>query len=161
MAQPLTEEEKQKIEEEEKMRVRIALQYEQKSSGIAGVLSSICPGLGQIYNGQMGKASLYLGIVVISLLVLTMGIIFQMKGMPEKKESPITVESSEPVEMSEEGVVIESETEQEESTSEVKNEKKPVMPVILIILGAIGILAGWNYSVKDAINSAKRLNSSH
>lgn len=155
----LTEEEKKKIEEEEKTRTHIRLQYEQKSSGLAGVLSSIIPGLGQVYNGQMGKASFFISVVLISLLILTAGIIFQIKGLPTK-ESPIpAIEESKPVEMNEEGGIIEEETEQEGETEKL-NERKPALPVALIILGLIGTVVGWNYSVKDAINTAKRINNS-
>jgi hypothetical protein len=156
----LTDDEKKKIEEEEKTRVHIRLQCEQKSSGLAGVLSSIIPGLGQVYNGQMGKASFFISIILISLLILTAGIIFQIKGMPTR-ESPIpAIEESEPVEINEEGVIIEDEIGQEGET-EQQNEKKPALPVALIILGLIGTVAGWNYSVKDAVNTAKRINSSY
>ncbi len=155
------DEEKKKIEEEAEIRARIYLKYEKKSSGAAGVLSSVCPGLGQVYNGQMGKASLFIFIVLVSLLVLSAGILFQIKGMPTK-ENPVAIEKEKPVEMNEEGMVIAEEEEAgEEQESEEKRDKKPAAPAVLIIIGALGTLAGWNYSVKDAVRSAKRINGSY
>jgi hypothetical protein len=157
------EEEKKKIEEEAEIRARIYLKYEKKSSGAAGVLSSVCPGLGQVYNGQIGKASLCIFIVLISLLILSAGILFQIKGMPTK-ENPVAIKTEEPVEMNEEGIVVEEEesaAEEQEAESEEKSEKKSTAPAVLIIIGALGTLAGWNYSVKDAIRSAKRINGSY
>ncbi|MCM8833006.1 MAG: hypothetical protein NC816_03695, partial [Candidatus Omnitrophica bacterium] len=82
----LTDEEKNKIIEEEKLRLKIRLKYEQKSSGLSGVLSTICPGLGQIYNGQLGKAS-FIGLsIIISIVLLSLGITFWVKGVPQKGE---------------------------------------------------------------------------
>lgn len=156
----LTEEEKKKIEEEEETRARIRLKFEQKSSGVAGVLSSVCPGLGQIYNGQIGKASFCLTIIFISLLILTAGAVFQVKGMPTR-ERPVVIEESKPVEINEEGVVVDMEAEQEQEEKETTNDKKPATPIVLIVLGTIGITAGWNYSIKDAVKTAKRINSSY
>lgn len=136
------------------------MRFEQKSSGIAGVLSTVCPGLGQIYNGQMGKASFFMSVVIIGLLLLSAGIYFQIKGMPVKGQPATSVETSGTVEMTEEGVIVEEETQQPEPSAEVK-EKKPVTPIVLIVVGAIGMLAGWNFSVKDAINTAKKINTSY
>ena len=158
----LNEEEKKRIEEEEEIRTKVRLRFEQKSSGIAGVLSSLCPGLGQIYNGQMGKASLFMGIVLIGILLLSGGIYFQVKGMPVKGKPVAVMEQTEEVEMTEEGVIVEEqETDKSVPASEEKKEKRPATPAVLIIIGAAGCVLGWNYSVKDAIRSAKRINSSY
>ncbi len=161
MAPVLTEEEKKKIEEEEETRARIRLKYERKSSGVAGVLSSVCPGLGQIYNGQIGKATLYVCIILVSLVLLSAGILFHVKGMPTR-EHPVAVEQAKPVEMNDEGVVLDEQKEPEaqKETSE-EGEKKPATPTVLVIIGAIGIAAGWNYSIKDAVRSAKKINASY
>ncbi len=160
-----SDEEKRKIQEEAEIQARVYLKYEKKSSGAAGVLSSVCPGLGQVYNGQIGKASLCIFIILVSLLLLSAGILFQIKGMPTK-ENPVAVETEEPVEMNEEGMVIsedeeESAAEEQEAKSGGKCGKKPAAPAALIIIGALGTLAGWNYSVKDAVRSAKRINGSY
>ncbi|MCM8821063.1 MAG: hypothetical protein NC932_03845 [Candidatus Omnitrophica bacterium] len=160
----LNEEEKKRIEEEEEVRTKVRMKFEQKSSGIAGVLSSVCPGLGQIYNGQVGKASLYISMVLIGIILLSAGIYFQVKGMPTKGKPVTVIEKSEPVEMTEEGVIVEEATEkaeEEATSSEQQKEKKPATPLILIIIGAIGFLWGWNCSVKDAIRSAKKINTSY
>lgn len=50
---------------------------EEKSSGIAVVLSFFIPGLGQIYNGQIGK-----GIIIIILGVVFAALIFILVGIP-------------------------------------------------------------------------------
>lgn len=50
---------------------------ERKSSGIAVVLSFFIPGLGQIYNGQIGKGILF--IILSGILVLLMFVII---GIP-------------------------------------------------------------------------------
>ncbi|MGC8976438.1 MAG: hypothetical protein ACP5OB_02285 [Candidatus Ratteibacteria bacterium] len=149
----LTEEEKNKIIEDEKLRLKLRLKYEQKSSGLAGVLSSVCPGLGQIYNGQFGKASLIGFTILISIVLLSLGITFWVKGVPAKGEKISVLEEEKPVEMTEEGVVIE---EKKETKKEVTN--KPKSPYILTIIGLIGLCYGWSYAVKDAIKTAKRLN---
>ncbi|MCM8804280.1 MAG: hypothetical protein NC833_03385 [Candidatus Omnitrophica bacterium] len=149
-----TDEEKNKIIEEEKLRIKLRLKYEQKSSGLAGVLSSICPGLGQIYNGQFGKATFIGIIILISIALLSIGITFWVKGVPTKGEKLSVIEQEKEVKMTEEGVVI------EEKKEETKPEtvKKPISPYILTILGLIGLCYGWSYAVKDAIKTAKRLN---
>ncbi|MCX8082706.1 MAG: hypothetical protein N3D17_04855 [bacterium] len=159
----LNEDERKRIEEEEEIRTKIRLKYEQKSSGIAGVLSSVCPGLGQIYNGQVGKATLCIVVVLIGILLLSAGIYFQIKGMPVKGQPVAVMEQSEQVEMSEEGVIVEEKSEEVKgiTPSEQKGEKKPATPVVLIVVGTIGTLLGWNYSVKDAIRSAKKINTSY
>jgi TM2 domain-containing membrane protein YozV/ribosomal protein L40E len=50
---------------------------ERKSSGIAAVLSFFFPGLGQIYNGQIGKGILF--IILSGILILLM---FVLIGIP-------------------------------------------------------------------------------
>ncbi|MCX7917071.1 MAG: hypothetical protein N2589_02965 [bacterium] len=150
-----TEEERKKIEEEEKLRIKLRLKYEQKSSGLAGVLSSICPGLGQIYNGQFGKASLIMFLILLFLVVFSLGITFMVKGLPQKGEKVGLIEEEKPVEITEEGIVIE-ETEKEEKKDEVKEKAKS--PYILTIIGLVGLCYTWNYNVKDAIRTAKKIN---
>ena len=155
----LTDEEKKRIIEEEELRCKIRMKYEQKSSGIAGVLSGIVPGLGQLYNGQIGKAAFFGFIVLLSLILLSTGITFWIKGVPSKqKETSSIVSEEEPVQINEEGVVIEEESESEETEKEEKKEV-PKLPAVLTIVGLAGIGFGWSYSVKDAIKTAKRLNT--
>jgi len=149
----LSEVEKNKIIEEEKIRIKIRLKYEQKSSGLAGVLSSVCPGLGQIYNGQFGKATLIGVTIIISIVLLSLGITFWIKGVPSKGEK-ISVIEEKPIQMTEEGIVIEEETKE---TPKVKK-GKPKLPYILTIIGIIGLGYGWSFAVNDAIKTAKRLN---
>ena len=157
----LAEEEKKKIEEEEEIRARIRLKFERKSPGLAGVLSTICPGLGQIYNGQLWKASLCLGVVLISLVMFIAGIVFIARGMPSK-EAPLVFEESEVLEMDEEGMVIDQIAEQREPKNKQGDGMDiPRTPVVLIVIGTIGIIGGRNYSIKDAINTAKKINSSY
>lgn len=160
---PIPEDERKRIEEEEEIRMKVRLRFEQKSSGIAGVLSSVCPGLGQMYNGQMGKATLFMSVVLIGLLLLSAGIYFQVKGMPVKGQESVSTEiSGGTVEMTEEGVILEEGTSESSTpASQQVSSRKPVTPVVLIIVGGIGMLAGWNYSIKDAISSAKRINTSY
>lgn len=157
----LNEEERKRIEEEEEVRTKVRLKFEQKSSGIAGVLSSVCPGLGQIYNGQVGKASFCISVVLIGILLLSAGIYFQIKGMPVKGKTIAAVEQSQPVEMTEEGIIVEELEAKKDTSSEQTTEKKPATPVVLIIIGTVGVLWGWNYSIKDAIRSAKKINTSY
>jgi len=149
-----SDEEKNKIIEDEKVRLKIRLKYEQKSSGLAGVLSSICPGLGQIYNGQFGKAS-SIGIIIISIVLLSFGITFWVKGVPQKGEK-VSITEEKTVEMTDEGVIIEEAEKNKEK--EEKKEPKSKLPYTLTILGLIGLCFTWSYAVKDAIKTSKRLN---
>lgn len=55
--------------------------------------------------------------------------------------------------MTEEGVVIEEEKEKEKPQT-----SKPKSPYILTIIGLIGLCYTWSYAVKDAVNTAKKLN---
>lgn len=50
---------------------------EEKSSGVAAILSVIWPGLGQIYNGEIG-----LGILFIVLQALFVGLSLLLIGIP-------------------------------------------------------------------------------
>ncbi|MFN4226864.1 MAG: hypothetical protein ACK4F0_01815 [Candidatus Ratteibacteria bacterium] len=150
----LSDDEKNRIIEEEKLRLKIRLKYEQKSSGLSGVLSTICPGLGQIYNGQFGKAT-FIGLsIIISIVLLSLGITFWVKGIPQRGEK-VSITEEKQIEMTEEGVVIE---EEKEGEKQEKKESKPKSPYILTILGLIGFCYTWNYAVKDAIKTAKKLN---
>jgi TM2 domain-containing membrane protein YozV len=150
----LTDEEKNRIIEEEKVRLKIRLKYEQKSSGLAGVLSSVCPGLGQIYNGQFGKATSIGLTIIISIVLLSLGITFWVKGVPSKGGKISVIEENKPVQMTEEGVVIEEEAKE---TPKAK-ESKPKSPYILTVIGLVGLCYGWSFAVNDAIKTAKRLN---
>ncbi|HOK57289.1 MAG TPA: hypothetical protein PKV21_07795 [bacterium] len=150
-----SDEEKNKIIEDEKVRLKIRLKYEQKSSGLAGVLSSICPGLGQIYNGQFGKASSIGIIIIISIVLLSFGITFWVKGVPQKGEK-VSITEEKTVEMTDEGVIIEEAEKNKEK--EEKKEPKSKLPYTLTILGLIGLCFTWSYAVKDAIKTSKRLN---
>jgi TM2 domain-containing membrane protein YozV len=64
------------------VRVKAAPTYvEKKSTGIAAVLSFVVPGLGQIYNGQIGKGILFVIIsiiLVLSMLVLVGFILYPL-----------------------------------------------------------------------------------
>ena len=50
---------------------------EVKSSGLAAVLSVLLPGLGQIYNGQIGKGILFMVLLVVFALM-----VFIIIGIP-------------------------------------------------------------------------------
>ncbi|MCM8818175.1 MAG: hypothetical protein NC915_01665 [Candidatus Omnitrophica bacterium] len=150
----LTEEEKNRIIEEEKLRVKTRLKYEQKSSGLAGVLSSICPGLGQIYNGSLRKAILIGLLIIISIIMLSLGITFQIKGVPAGKGKTSSIQEEKEFQITEEGVVIEKSEKEEEKIPQ----KKPKSPYLLTILGVMGLCYGWNYAIRDAIETAKKLN---
>jgi TM2 domain-containing membrane protein YozV len=56
-------------------------QREIKSSGIAAVLSLILPGLGQIYNGQIGKGLIFM-IIITPILALTVLVIIGFVLLP-------------------------------------------------------------------------------
>ena len=51
--------------------------HEKKNSGLAAVLSFLFVGLGQIYNGQIGKGILFIiiGVVLIFSMILLIGFI--------------------------------------------------------------------------------------
>jgi len=152
----ISDEEKKRITEEEELRASIRKKHEQKSSGTAGVLSTVCPGLGQIYNGQVGKGAFFFLVILISVTLLSLGILFWIQGVPGKGETTSIVGEEEAVEISEDGIVMEEETEGEEE----ETEKKTIPPLagFLTIVGLAGLALGGNYSVRDAIKTAKRLN---
>ncbi len=55
----------------------IPIRFEKKSSGIAAIASFIIPGLGQIYNGQIGKGIVFIIIAIIFglLMIVLIGFI--------------------------------------------------------------------------------------
>ena len=161
----LTDEEKKKIIEEEELRCKIRMKYEQKSSGIAGVLSTVVPGLGQIYNGQFGKGTLFSFTVLLGLISLATGITFWVKGTPSSKSEGTSIVQSEeeqPVQMDESGVIIEEgQKEEQEEKPQLKQVNIPKLPASLTLGGLILLLSGWSFAIKDAIKTAKLLNISY
>jgi len=162
----LSEEEKARLMEEEEIRSRVRRKYEQKSSGVAAVLSTICPGLGQIYNGQFGKGTGFFLVVLTGLFLFCWGVLLLFKGPGTstlKVAQSIGVSRSEPVEMNEEGIVVEEAQKQEKPA-----EEKPAPPVTkrlpskkaltLTVVGLILMAEGAHQAVRDAIRTAKRLN---
>ncbi len=68
-----------------------------------------------------------------------------------------------PVEMSEDGVVLEEKIKEEEKKTEGKQPaptgpKLPMKGIVLTLVGAIMMIEGGHQAVRDAINTAKRLN---
>lgn len=55
----------------------ISISIEKKSSGIAAIASFFVPGLGQIYNGEIGKGIMYIiiGIVFALMMFVLIGFI--------------------------------------------------------------------------------------
>ncbi len=55
----------------------IPVTTDKKSSGIAAIASFFIPGLGQIYNGQIGKGIMYIiiGIIFALLMIVLIGFI--------------------------------------------------------------------------------------
>ncbi|MCM8768726.1 MAG: hypothetical protein NC911_03465 [Candidatus Omnitrophica bacterium] len=163
----LNEEEKKRIIEEEELRSQVRRRYEQKSSGLAAVLSTICPGLGQIYNGQFGKGTAFFLIVLTGLFLLCWGIVVLVKspgGSAVKIAGAPVISRSEPVEMNEEGIV-QDEMQKEEQPTERKQEsskrKLPVKGLLLTVAGLILMGEGAHQAVRDAIRTAQRLNQGY
>ena len=154
----ISEEEKKRIIEEEELRASIRKKHEQKSSGTAGVLSTLCPGLGQIYNGQVGKGAFFFLVILISLTLFSLGILFWIQGVPGKGETTSIVGEEESVEINEDGIVMGEETETKGKKEEGEKKAIPPLAGFLTIVGLAGLGLGGNYSVRDAIKSAKRLN---
>lgn len=168
----LNEEEKKKIVEEEEVRSQVRRKYEQKSSGIAGVLSTLCPGMGQVYNGQIGKASLFFFCFIVSIAVLCLGIIGVVKksspGASFSMASSAGISEEEPVQMSPEGVVAgevaTTETAAAEQpaapeTGKISKEQKAVINSLAMIgLGAVLALFTVLFAISDAIRTARRKN---
>jgi len=163
----IPEEKRKEIIEEEEIRAKVRMKYEQKSSGIAGVLSSVVPGLGQIYNGQFGKGAFFSFTVLLGILLLSTGITFLVKGVPSfNKEGKSIVQSEEEqaIQMDESGIIIE-ESQKEQPTEEQKPQLNqiniPKLPAFLTLTGLILLLLGWSFAIKDAIKTAKLLNISY
>lgn len=154
----LSEEEKKKIFEEEELRAKVRRKYEQKSSGTAGVLSTVCPGLGQIYNGQIGKGAAFFVIILVSLTLICLGFTLWIKGAPEGGEAASIVSEGKQVEISEDGVVEEAEEKESEEKESSAAGNIPVSVAVMTIVGLAGLAFGGGASVKDAVRTAKRLN---
>ena len=161
----IPEEKRREIIEEEEIRAKVRMKYEQKSSGIAGVLSTVVPGLGQIYNGQFGKGTLFSFTVLLGLILLSTGITFWVKGVPSfnrEETSIVQSEEEQPVQMDESGVVIEEgQKEKPEEKPQLKQVNIPKLPASLTLGGLILLLSGWSFAIKDAIKTAKLLNISY
>ena len=163
----LSEEEKKRIVEEEEIRSRVHRKYEQKSSGVAGVLSTLCPGLGQVYNGQIGKASLFFFCFIFGLTVLFLGTITLVKkpssGASFNIASSAVVSEEKPVEMNADGVVPEEigavATQPAPGTEKVSKEQKTVIKALALTgLGAIIAILTVLFAIGDAIRTARRKN---
>lgn len=170
----LNEEEKSRIIEEEEIRAAVRRKYEQKSSGAAAVLSTLCPGLGQVYNGQFGKGALFFLIVLAGLIMFLWGLVGTIKDLRAfaggHQMSTVSegagISSEKPVPLTEEGVVVEEiEKEQQEQTEgKLKKEEEtisryiPKKYVSLTLVGLILMVAGAGTAIKDAIKTAKRIN---
>lgn len=50
--------------------VSVPISTEKKSSGIAAIASFLIPGLGQIYNGEIGKGIMFIIIAVVFALLM-------------------------------------------------------------------------------------------
>ena len=162
----IPEEKRREIIEEEELRAKVWLKYEQKSSGIAGVLSTVVPGLGQIYNGQFGKGTFFSFTVLLGLILLSTGITFWVKGTPSfNREGTSIVQSEEeqPIQMDESGVIIEESQEEpkEKQKTQLNQINIPKLPASLTVGGLILLLSGWSFAIKDAIKTAKLLNLSY
>lgn len=168
----LNEEEKARIIEEEEIRASVRRKYEQKSSGAAAVLSTLCPGLGQVYNGQFGKGALFFIIVVVGLVLFLWGLIGTIKELRAFAGGPQVgmisegagLSSEEAVPLTEEGVVVEEVEKEQKAQAEGKKQEEsiskyiPKKYVILTLVGLIHMAGGAGTAIKDAIKTAKRIN---
>jgi len=169
----LSEEEKKKIAEEEEVRSQVRRKYEQKSSGVAGVLSTLCPGLGQVYNGQIGKASIFFFCFIVGLTILCMGAITLVKGPSSSASFNITsnagISEETPVEMNEEGIVPgeivdtsvtqPAQEQQSPANEEMSTEQKAVVKALAKTgVGAIIAILAALFAIRDAILTAKKKN---
>jgi len=168
----LSEEEKKRIREEEEVRNQVRRKYEQKSSGVAGVLSTLCPGLGQVYNGQIGKASLFFFCFIVGLIALSLGAVTLIKGPSSGASfnvvSSADVSEEKPVEMNAEGIVPEavdaeakqsSQPQQAQGTEKVSKEQAMVIKALVLVgLGAIVAILTVLFAIRDAIWTARRKN---
>jgi len=167
----LNEEEKKKIAEEEEVRSQVRRKYEQKSSGLAGVLSTLCPGLGQVYNGQIGKAGIFFFCFIVGLTVLFMGAITLVKRPSSSASFNITSDAGmseeTPVEMNEEGIIAEEivdtsvaqPAQEQQSPVNMSTEQKTVVKALAKTgLGAIIAILAALFAIRDAILTAKKKN---
>ena len=77
---PLTEAQKQKIEEEERYRLQLAFSEESKTTsqkhGVPALLSFFIPGLGQIVKGQLIKGIIvFIGVGLGLIMLIIPGIV--------------------------------------------------------------------------------------
>lgn len=168
----LNEDEKARIIEEEEIRAAVRRKYEQKSAGVAAVLSTLCPGLGQVYNCQFGKGALFFVTVVVGLVLFVWGLIGTIKeirafsGGPQMStvSESTGISSEEPVPLTEEGIVVEEVEKEEKAKEEGKKQEETISRYIpkkyisLTIIGLILMVGGAGTAIKDAIKTAKRLN---
>ncbi len=169
----LNEEEKSRIIEEEEIRASTRRKYEQKSSGIAAVLSTLCPGLGQVYNGQIGKGAAFFLTVVVGLVLFVWGLITTIKEVRalaagyqmSMASEGAGISSEEPVPLTEEGVVVEEVEKEQKQKEEGKQEKEetiskyiPKKYLAMTIIGLLMMIVGAERAVRDAIKTAKRIN---
>ena len=169
----LNEEEKAKIIEEEEIRASVRRKYEQKSSGAAAVLSVLCPGLGQVYNGQFGKGAMFFITVVVGLVLFVWGLVATIKEVRafaggyrmSTVSEGMSISSEEPVPLTEEGVVMEEVEKEQKAKEEGKQTEKetiskyiPKKFVAMALVGLILMVGGAGIAVKDAIKTAKRFN---
>ena len=168
----LIEEDKKRIAEEEEIRSQVRRKYEQKSSGVAGVLSTLCPGLGQVYNGQIGKASFFFFCFIVGLTVLSLGAAALVKGPSSGASfniaSSVGISKEKPVEMNEEGIVPgevdagmtqPGQAQQAPKTEKVSKEQKTVIKALALTgLGAIFAILTVLFAIRDAIRTARRKN---
>ncbi|MCX5641929.1 MAG: hypothetical protein NTY10_01605 [Candidatus Omnitrophica bacterium] len=168
----LNEEDRKRITEEEEIRSQVRRKYEQKSSGLAGVLSTLCPGLGQVYNGQIGKASLFFFCFIVGLTVLSLGATTLIKGPSSGASfnlaSSAGISKEKPVEMNEEGIVTAEvnagitkpdQAKQTPETEKLSREQKTVIKALALTgLGAIIAILAALFAIRDAIRTARRKN---
>jgi len=166
----LSEEEKKRIAEEEEVRSQVRRKYEQKSSGVAAVLSTLCPGLGQVYNGQIGKASFFFLCFIIGLTVLSLGSVTLVKGPSSSSSFNIATSTGtpqQPVEMNAEGivpeavdtVVVQGQVQSGAGTEKVSREQKAVIKALSMVgLGAVIAILAVLFAIRDAIRTARRKN---
>ncbi len=148
-----TEKEKQRIIEEEELRASVRKKHEQKSSGLATVFSTVCPGMGQVYNGQLGKGTVFFLVALVSLILLVLGIVGLVRGATGVG-TPGFLAEEEALEMTEEGLVIGAE-EYLDSPSGIP---LPMRDIVLVIVGLLGLGFARDFSVRDALKNARRLN---
>lgn len=161
----LNEEEKNRIIEEEEIRCKVRRKHEQKSSGVSAVLSFICPGLGQVYNGQIIKGGFFLLMVLIGLTLLVYGTIYMVKPATAVNVSAaLSTSNEQPVQTNDEGMVVEemqkSETDlKKEDKAPTKEEKKVTKGLLLTVIGLVLMIGGDYVAVKNAIRVSTNKNA--